>query len=568
MSTHFGNRNCGTVITPALITMIALIIGTWVSVGQAQQKIEIYQDGTIKEFGENVPVLETTGAAQTSEDNTGSITIKKQTNTGAGPAFDFTGTLDDFSLSHNQSHVVSQLPPGDYEIREIIPPGWRIQGLAAGLTSGPGGLDVVFIRDSNDMLLGMTVHLAANQHISCDFYNGPLSQPPQAQCKPFSSTADDDCCINVTVDDIDDGSSDPDGAQDINSLCITAVDGNDVGCLQSVEICDDGSLMDHTVTLTITDQDGQSDSCDATVTISDNTPPAITCPPEQTHPADENCAYAVPDLCSLATITDNCDPAPACTQNPPAGTSITHGANLVTLTATDQAGNSSSCDVTITVIDTTPPDISCPPDHSIAGNKDGQAQVPDLCTLAAITDTCDPAPSCTQNPPAGTTIPTGDTLVILTATDQAGNASSCQVTITVSLPLNLDIKPGGCPNPLNTNINNKGKLPVAILGTEDFDVNQIDLNTISIAGAVLPAIMPKIEDVGTALNGQECECHELEGDGYADLVIHFSRRELILALGLDLMEPGAIVPITVEGMLADGTPFAATDCVILVGRKD
>ncbi|MHC4445478.1 MAG: hypothetical protein ACYTF1_16635 [Planctomycetota bacterium] len=143
----------------------------------------------------------------------------------------------------------------------------------------------------------------------------------------------------------------------------------------------------------------------------------------------------------------------------------------------------------------------------------------------------------------------------------------------------LDIKPGSCPNPLNTNTQGKGRLPMAILGTAYFDVSEIDVASISIAGVVLPVRPPVIEDVATPLlnnhpvntplpNGVECACHELEGDGFIDLVIHFSRQEIILALGLDMLPPGTVVPITVTGWLLDGTPFAATDCVTLVGRGD
>jgi hypothetical protein len=133
----------------------------------------------------------------------------------------------------------------------------------------------------------------------------------------------------------------------------------------------------------------------------------------------------------------------------------------------------------------------------------------------------------------------------------------------------LDIKPGSCPNPLNTNIRGKGRLPMAILGTEDFDVNDIDPGSISIAGVVVPVKTPGIEDVGTPLiDPEECECHEEGPDGYEDLVIHFSRRALILALGLADMERDTLVPITVTGELLDGTPLMATDCVRIIARSD
>jgi len=109
---------------------------------------------------------------------------------------------------------------------------------------------------------------------------------------------------------------------------------------------------------------------------------------------------------------------------------------------------------------------------------------------------------------------------------------------------------------------------MAILGTESFDVNEIDINSISINGSVLPVRIPKIEDVSTRVEGEECECYIPGVDGHNDVVIHFSRREIILALELDTLEAGTVVPITVYGSLLDGTPFEATDCVTLVPRND
>jgi hypothetical protein len=76
-------------------------------------------------------------------------------------------------------------------------------------------------------------------------------------------------------------------------------------------------------------------------------------------------------------------------------------------------------------------------------------------------------------------------------------------------------------------------------------------------------------DVGTPRPvSQQCECRGHKKDGINDLLIHFPRKEIILALGLNTMERKTVVPITVTGKLLDGTPFEATDCVKLVGRGD
>ena len=104
----------------------------------------------------------------------------------------------------------------------------------------------------------------------------------------------------------------------------------------------------------------------------------------------------------------------------------------------------------------------------------------------------------------------------------------------------------------------KGRLPVAILGSADFDVTTIDINSISIGGIVFPVKTPTVKDE----SGPGAGCGTGSPDGYPDLVVHFSRRDLIDALGLDLMEVGATVNVTVSGF-ASSCPFEATDSVLI-----
>jgi len=137
------------------------------------------------------------------------------------------------------------------------------------------------------------------------------------------------------------------------------------------------------------------------------------------------------------------------------------------------------------------------------------------------------------------------------------------------ITLSMDIKPNNCPNTLPQNVRGKGRIAMAILGTNSFDVTEIDINSISIVGTVAPIKIPSSDKDKSApvVDGGECDCH-MGADGINDLMIYFSKRDIIVALGLDAMEAGTVVPITVEGMLLDGTPFTATDCVKLVGRRD
>ncbi len=132
----------------------------------------------------------------------------------------------------------------------------------------------------------------------------------------------------------------------------------------------------------------------------------------------------------------------------------------------------------------------------------------------------------------------------------------------------IDLLPADCPNRLTVNLKGQGRLPIAILGTEVFDVADVDLNSISIGGTVFPVKTPRIRDGHSPVGAGVCDCNVTGPDGMDDLTVHFSRREVILALGLDAMPVGTVMPITVQGQLLNGDPFEGTDCVELVGRKD
>jgi hypothetical protein len=113
------------------------------------------------------------------------------------------------------------------------------------------------------------------------------------------------------------------------------------------------SLGTTTVIFSATDKSGNCASCPMDVTVVDTTPPVITCPKDVTVVQETGEGTVVP---LTATATDICDPAPTITSNElpvyPLGTTT------VTFSATDKSGNSASCSVNVTVIDTTPPEIT------------------------------------------------------------------------------------------------------------------------------------------------------------------------------------------------------------------
>ena len=148
----------------------------------------------------------------------------------------------------------------------------------------------------------------------------------------------------------------------------------------------------------------------------------------------------------------------------------------------------------------------------------------------------------------------------------------CIVDETVEAP--LDIKAGSCPNAFNRKSN--GKLPVALVGTDAFDVMMVDFWSLEISradgmgGSLAPLgdHGPKYDDVATPFDGEGCECHEMYGDGITDLKMRFSRSDLVEMLELHDFEPGDDVELTLTGMLTDGTEFYANDCLWLVPAGD
>jgi hypothetical protein len=135
-----------------------------------------------------------------------------------------------------------------------------------------------------------------------------------------------------------------------------------------------------------------------------------------------------------------------------------------------------------------------------------------------------------------------------------------------TITVNVDIKPGSWPNPINVKSN--GVIPVAICGTEDFDVTTIDPSTIlltieGIEDGVAP-LRWTYEDVATPYTGEPGGGHELTSDGYIDLVLHFSTPEVVTTLGLAALGGEEGVPLIITGNLTEddgGTAIQGEDYV-------
>ena len=118
------------------------------------------------------------------------------------------------------------------------------------------------------------------------------------------------------------------------------------------------------------------------------------------------------------------------------------------------------------------------------------------------------------------------------------------------IPIFADIKPGSWPNSVQTK--SQGVIPIAICGTDLFDVASINPETVLITiEGVSNSVSPlrwSIGDVATPFYGEEGWGHDLEGDNILDLVLHFDIQDMVTILELNNYLDETI-PILILGCL-------------------
>ncbi|HRH70488.1 MAG TPA: HYR domain-containing protein, partial [Flavobacteriales bacterium] len=214
---------------------------------------------------------------------------------------------------------------------------------------------------------------------------------------------------------------------------------------------------------------GSSTSSVATVTVQDIVPPTATCPPALTtlyvSSADCTAAYRVP----LITVTDNCLlKAPRGIKIVSVGNVLAANGTAVTLdeaadlsggtalllgpgthaftdTISDVSGNSVVCNWQVNVLDTISPVITCPATVELPAGASCKAEVRDMSGMSiTATDNCTNPPIIGQDLAIGSQVQAGD-VIRITATDSAGNAAFCPMTVVI-----IDNEPpvfDNCPGP-------------------------------------------------------------------------------------------------------------------------
>lgn len=198
-----------------------------------------------------------------------------------------------------------------------------------------------------------------------------------------------------------------------------------------------------TVSCTSDDSGGNTSSGSFSVQVT-NTAPTVLVPPTQSVEANGPSGSTV-TFSPAPSASDTIDGPLPVSCLPASGSMFQLGTTTVTCTAVDSLGASAGASFTVSVVDTTPPTLTVPPDATFVSDSGGPLPRSSSALAAYLArgraaDAVDPQPTLYVDAPDF--FPLGDTVVLYTAVDGAGNASTGTTRISVIPP-----PPPGQPRP-------------------------------------------------------------------------------------------------------------------------
>lgn len=247
-----------------------------------------------------------------------------------------------------------------------------------------------------------------------------VKDPNSFCCAPPTAMCSDQ---TVQLDANGDGST--------TAVAVGAGSTADCGLASETVMPSDFDCMDigpNTVTYTITDINGASATCTATVTVEDDIAPTAGCQ-NTTIQLDMNGDGGQTAAAVESGSTDNCGTVNTVSLNPDIFGCADVGGNTVTLTVNDGNGNTATCTATVTVEDNVPPVANCQ-DATVTLDASGNGTLLGTDVDNGSSDACGVA-SVSVSPAFFDCGDLGGNTVTLEVTDNNGNSSTCTATATV-----------------------------------------------------------------------------------------------------------------------------------------
>ncbi len=229
----------------------------------------------------------------------------------------------------------------------------------------------------------------------------------------------------------------------------------------------------NTVTLTVTDASGNSNTASAIVTVLDNIAPIVTTQPVTVYLNASGTATVTASQINNGS-TDNCGIS-SYSLSKTTFTCANLGANTVTLTVTDASGNSNTASAIVTVLDNIAPIVTTQP-VSVYLNASGAATVTASQVNNGSTDNCGIS-SYSLSKTTFTCANLGANTVTLTVTDASGNSNTASAVVTV-----LDnIAPTVATQPVTVYLNASGTATVTASQVNNGSLDNCGISSYSLS---------------------------------------------------------------------------------------
>ncbi len=199
-------------------------------------------------------------------------------------------------------------------------------------------------------------------------------------------------------------------------------------------IFDCTQLGTQTVTVTVNDDCGNSSTCTVDISIEDSSVPTAVCQ-DITVSLDGGGMVMIEGVEVDGGSSSACGTAFEFSVTPDNFDCQDVGDNMVVLTVTSTGGTSDTCSAVVTVEDVSPPTIVCPADTELPCNSD--VSILAVFGEASAVDNCDDSVTIEEEVTSDiNTCSVGTIVRLFTATDDFGNESTCEQTITINPAVN------------------------------------------------------------------------------------------------------------------------------------